>query len=158
MEVLNPSILQFFPKINYLNDTPSTKAAGGGDLQWCISARMSRYQSRSGGLWAQLIPLLPTVMSHNSSRSDPKLTSPVPKNHLVQSQNSFCHDHKSTSPVPKSDLRYVPYLTSSWLNIISSCPKSHLVLFHNSSCLDSLSTSPVPKSHPVCPMVHLIMT
>jgi hypothetical protein len=37
-------------KINHINDTPSNKAARGRDLQWCVSARTSRYQSRSGGL------------------------------------------------------------------------------------------------------------
>ena len=45
-------------KINHLSDTPSTKAAGGRDLQWCVYSRTSRYNSRSGGLWAQLVPLL----------------------------------------------------------------------------------------------------
>ncbi len=111
-------------------------------------------------------------MTQISTSPVPKITLLCPIIHLEETRNWILPSQNITWFSPKICLVMtisqlllsqkwpcsVPYFITLWLNINFSSPKSHLVLFHNSSCYDSISTSPVPKSHPVCPIIHLIMT
>ena len=102
------------------------------------------------------VPKKHIVMSHNSSQRNPKLTSPVPKK--PRSVPKFVSLWPYNFSCPKKWTCSVPYFILLWPNIDFSCPKCHLVLSHNLSCYDSLSTYPVLKSHPVFPIICLIMT